>query len=94
MSQPPCNIGAMKTARTISGILLFVSVASLDSAGAWWWVVLTLAFLSLGALFILCAGGSVEAPARSRPLTLLDSSEDSGRTAVQGRGNERPWRVA
>ena len=94
MSQPACNIWAMKTARTISGILLFASVASLDSAAAWWWAVLALAFVSLGALFILYAGGSAEAPRRSRPLTLVETSDDHGRTAVQRRANERPWRVA
>jgi hypothetical protein len=84
----------MKTARTISGILLFVSVVSLDSAGAWWWVVLAFAVMSLGALFVLCAGASAEASPNSRPLALLETSDDSGRAAVQGRGNERPWRVA
>ena len=54
MYQAPAKIPNMKAITGISAMALLISVGSLESAGAWWVLPLTLGACSLAVLFLTC----------------------------------------
>ena len=55
MSHHDANMIDMKSLCICSGVVLFLSVCSLESSGAWWLVTLGTAAVSLAALWITSA---------------------------------------